>query len=70
MDNSIFVAYIDRVKSGDNVFYYLGKTMRVGADKWKKIRIKFRSRKITNNPAENTARALTKINSVKTSTGR
>ena len=34
------MAYIDKVKSGDKIFYYLGKTIRMGTDKWKKIRIK------------------------------
>ena len=34
------MAYIDRVKSGNKTFYYLGKTIRIGPDKWKKLRIK------------------------------
>jgi len=34
------MAYIDKIKSGKKTFYYLGKTMRVGENKWKKIRIK------------------------------
>ncbi|MEK6858171.1 MAG: Fic family protein [Nanoarchaeota archaeon] len=34
------MVYIDRVKSGENIFYYLGKTIRLGPDQWKKIRIK------------------------------
>ncbi len=40
MDNIIIMAYIDKIKSGKKTFYYLGKTMRVGENKWKKIRIK------------------------------
>ncbi len=39
------MAYIDRVKSGNKTFYYLGKTIRIGADKWKKIRIKLGDKK-------------------------
>ena len=34
------MAYIDKIKSGKKTFYYLGKTIRIGEDKWKKIRIK------------------------------
>ena len=34
------MAYIDRVKSGNKIFYYLGKTIRIGPDKWKKLRVK------------------------------
>lgn len=34
------MAYIDRVKSGKKTFYYLGKTIRLDQNKWKKIRIK------------------------------
>lgn len=34
------MAYIDKVKSGNREFYYLGKTMRLGPDRWKKIRIR------------------------------
>lgn len=40
MDNIEFVAYIDTVKSGSKTFYYLGKTIRIGPNKWKKIRIR------------------------------
>ncbi len=39
------MAYIDKVKSGNKTFYYLGKTLRIGADKWKKIRIKLGTEK-------------------------
>ena len=39
------MAYIDKVKSGDKTFYYLGKTLRVGANKWKKIRIRLGTEK-------------------------
>jgi len=34
------VAYIDAVKSGKKTFYYLGKTLRLGPKRWKKLRIK------------------------------
>jgi Fic family protein len=34
------MAYVDKVKSGKKTFYYLGKTIRIGPNKWKKIRIK------------------------------
>ena len=34
------MAYVDKIKSGKKTFYYLGKTIRIGKDKWKKIRIK------------------------------
>lgn len=34
------MAYIDKIKSGRKTFYYLGKTVRIGENKWKKIRIK------------------------------
>ncbi|MEK6951213.1 MAG: Fic family protein [Nanoarchaeota archaeon] len=34
------MAYIDKIKSGKKTFYYLGKTIRIGEDHWKKIRIK------------------------------
>ena len=40
VDNTINMAYIDRVKSGKKTFYYLGKTIRTGPQTWKKIRIK------------------------------
>ena len=40
VDNIVSMAYIDKVKSGKKTFYYLGKTIRVGPNKWKKIRIK------------------------------
>ena len=39
------MAYIDRIKSGDKTFYYLGKTLRIGPDKWKKIRVKLGTKK-------------------------
>jgi Fic family protein len=41
------MAYIDRVKSPTKTFYYLGKTLRVGPNKWKKIRVKLGSKKPT-----------------------
>ena len=34
------MVYIDKIKSGKKSFYYLGKTIRIGQNKWKKIRIK------------------------------
>lgn len=34
------MAYVDKVKSGKKTFFYIGKTIRIGTDKWKKIRIK------------------------------
>lgn len=34
------MAYIDKIKSGKKTFYYLGKTIRIGENKWRKIRIK------------------------------
>lgn len=40
MDNIVNMAYIDKIKSRKQTFYYLGKTIRIGPDKWKKIRIK------------------------------
>lgn len=39
------MAYIDRIRSGNKSFFYLGKTIRVGPDKWKKIRIKLGTEK-------------------------
>ncbi|MFH1668366.1 MAG: hypothetical protein ABIA62_00395, partial [Candidatus Woesearchaeota archaeon] len=41
------MAYIDKVKSGSKTFYYLGKTLRMGPDKWKKIRIRLGTKKPT-----------------------
>ncbi len=40
MDNIIGMAYIDKIQSGNKNFFYLGKTLRIGPNKWKKIRIK------------------------------
>lgn len=45
MDNDICMSYIDKIKSGDKTFYYLGKTIRIGPNKWKKIRIKLGTKK-------------------------
>ena len=39
------MTYIDRIKSGNKTFYYLGKTIRIGPNKWKKIRIKLGTEK-------------------------
>lgn len=41
------MVYIDRIKSGNKTFFYLGKTIRVGSNKWKKIRIKLGTKKPT-----------------------
>src|SRR3989338_3070692 len=34
------MAYVDKVKSGKQTFYYFGKTIRTGPNQWKKIRVK------------------------------
>ena len=47
MDNTICMAYIDKIKSGNKTFYYLGKTIRISKNKWKKIRIKLGTKKPT-----------------------
>ncbi|MEK6916968.1 MAG: Fic family protein [Nanoarchaeota archaeon] len=39
------MAYIDKIKSGNKTFFYLGKTIRIGSNKWKKIRIKLGTEK-------------------------
>ncbi|MFH1590957.1 MAG: Fic family protein [archaeon] len=41
------MAYVDKIKSGKKVFYYLGKTIRIDKNKWKKIRIKLGTEKPT-----------------------
>lgn len=41
------MAYVDKIKSGKKTFYYLGKTIRIGENKWKKIRIKLGEKKPT-----------------------
>ncbi|MBN2052835.1 Fic family protein [Candidatus Woesearchaeota archaeon] len=41
------MAYIDKIKSGKKTFYYLGKTIRTGANEWKKIRIKLGTKEPT-----------------------
>lgn len=41
------MAYVDIVKSGRKTFYYLGKTIRLDSNKWKKIRIKLGTKKPT-----------------------
>ena len=45
VDNIYTMAYIDKVKSGNKTFYYLGKTLRIGTNKWKKIRIRLGTEK-------------------------
>lgn len=44
VDNYIVMVYVDKVKSGKKTFYYLGKTIRLGPDRWKKIRVKFNTK--------------------------
>jgi Fic family protein len=39
------MAYIDSVRSGSKTYYYLGKTVRIGPDKWKKVRIRLGTEK-------------------------
>ncbi|MBU2634416.1 MAG: Fic family protein [Nanoarchaeota archaeon] len=39
------MAYIDVIKSGNKKFYYLGKTIRISSDKYKKLRIKLGDKK-------------------------
>lgn len=39
------MAYIDKQKSGNKTIYYLGKTIRLGPNKWKKLRIKLGTEK-------------------------
>ncbi len=41
------VAYIDKLKSRNKTFYYLGKTIRLGSNKWKKLRIRLGTEKPT-----------------------
>lgn len=41
------MAYIDKLKSGNKTFYYLGKTVRLGPDKWKKLRVKLGTKEPT-----------------------
>jgi Fic family protein len=39
------MVFIDEIKSGNKKFYYLGKTIRLGPNKWKKIRINLGTKK-------------------------
>jgi len=41
------MVYIDKIKSGNKTFYYLGKTIRLDKNKWKKIRVKLGEKKPT-----------------------
>ena len=41
------MVYIDKLKSGNKTFYYLGKTLRIGPNKWKKIRVNLGTEKPT-----------------------
>src|SRR3989344_6373479 len=41
------MVYIDKQESGKKTFYYLGKTVRLGPDKWKKLRVKLGAEKPT-----------------------
>ncbi len=52
------MAYIDKVKSGKKTFYYLGKTIRLSSNKWKKIRIKLGEKEPTKEDIRN---KLTKL---------
>ncbi len=58
VDNKISMAYIDKIKSGNKTFYYLGKTLRLGPNKWKKIRIKLGSKKPTEKEIANKLKEL------------
>lgn len=48
MDNTYVMAYIEKVVSRGKITYYLGKTIRLGQNKWKKLRIKLGQEKPTN----------------------
>lgn len=41
------MAYVDKIKSGKKSYYYLGKTIRVGPNSWKKLRINLGTEKPT-----------------------
>jgi len=58
VDNKIYMAYVDKIKSGNKTFYYLGKTLRLGPNKWKKIRIKLGSKKPTEKEIANKLKEL------------
>jgi Fic family protein len=47
VDNIYYMVYIDKIKSGSKTFYYLGKTIRIGQNKWKKLRVKLGEKKPT-----------------------
>ncbi len=52
------MVYIDRIKSGEQIFYYLGKTIRIGPNKWKKIRIKLGTKEPTKEEISNKLKEL------------
>ncbi len=52
------MAYIDRIKSGNKTFYYLGKTIRLGQNTWKKIRIKLGENAPTKEEIRNGLKAM------------
>ncbi len=52
------MAYIDKIKSGKKTFYYLGKTIRIGNNKWKKIRIKLGKKEPTKEDIKNKLKKL------------
>lgn len=52
------MVYIDRIKSGKQLFYYLGKTIRVDSNKWKKIRIKLGTTEPTKEEISNKLKEL------------
>jgi len=54
------MAYIDKVKSGNKTFYYLGKTLRLGANKWKKIRVYVGDKKPTKSEIQKYAEQIEK----------
>ena len=45
MDYNITMVYVDKLKSGKKYFYYLGKTIRLAPNKWKKLRIRIGTEK-------------------------
>ena len=52
------MAYVDKIKSGKKTFYYLGKTIRIGENEWKKIRIKLGEKEPTREEIEQKLKEL------------
>ena len=52
------MAYVDKIKSGKKTFYYLGKTIRIGENKWKKIRVKLGEKEPTREEIEQKLKEL------------